>query len=154
MASKRWYVPHLLGWYNIIRITYQDVIVQDGDKKVQENVTMIGKMSKTEAENVQERAKMSKTEAENVQELTEEELALPLEPIEPKSAKEKSQRRRQAIVGLISDNPSVSLEEMSEKLDVNIKTIWRDITTLKLYGVIERIGGDFGGEWKILNKKK
>ena len=97
---------------------------------------------------------MSKTEAENVQELTEEELALPLEPIEPKSAKEKSQRRRQAIVGLISDNPSVSLEEMSEKLDVNIKTIWRDITTLKLYGVIERIGGDFGGEWKILKKKK
>ena len=111
-------------------------------------------MSLTEGKNVPETGKMSKTEAENVQELTEEELALPLEPIEPKSAKEKSQRRRQAIVGLISDNPSVSLEEMSEKLDVNIKTIWRDITTLKLYGIIERIGGDFGGKWKILKKKK
>lgn len=111
-------------------------------------------MSKTEGKNVQEAPKMSKTAVENVQELTEEELALPLEPIEPKSAKEKAQRRRQTIVGLILNNPSISLEEMSEKLDVNIKTIWRDITTLKLYGVIERIGGDYGGEWIVLKKRR
>lgn len=152
----------------LFSITYQDENVQDGDKNVQENVTDRGKMSltdgenvpdngqmsKTEGKNVQEAPKMSKTAVENVQELTEEELALPLEPIEPKSAKEKAQRRRQTIVGLILNNPSISLEEMSEKLDVNIKTIWRDITTLKLYGVIERIGGDYGGEWIVLKKRR
>lgn len=138
----------------IFSITYQDDNVQDSDKNVQENVTDNGKMSMTESENVQETEKMSKTKSKNVQELTAEELALPLEPIEPTSVKEKAQRRRQAIVGLISQDPTISLEELSEKLNVHLKTIWRDISTLKLYGVIERVGGDYGGEWKIVRNKQ
>ena len=32
--------------------------------------------------------------------------------------------------------------------------ILRDIDELKKDLVIERIGGDFGGEWKVLKKKK
>ena len=133
----------------IFSITYQDDNVQDSDKNVQET----GKMSMTESENVHETEKMSMTKSKNVQELTAEELALPLEPIELTSVKEKAQRRRQAIVGLILQDPSISLEELSEKLNVHLKTIWRDISTLKLYGVIERVGGDYGGEWKIVRKK-
>jgi DeoR/GlpR family transcriptional regulator of sugar metabolism len=43
---------------------------------------------------------------------------------------------------------------MSEKLDVNIKTIWRDMNELKSCGVIERVGHDFTGEWKVIKKKK
>ena len=140
LASKRWYVPHLLGWYNIIRITYQDVIVQDGDKKVQENVPMIGKMSPSSEENVPE--------------LTPEKLDLSLEPKEMKSVKDKKKRRRQAIVSLMNKDSHISMEAIAEKLDVHERTIKRDIKELRESGVIERIDGDFGGEWKILNKKK
>jgi ATP-dependent DNA helicase RecG len=105
---------------------------------------------------------MSKDKTENVQgdmpkdapELTDEELALPLEPFERQSAKDKKNRRRQSIIGMIAKDPHVSLKMMSEKLNVNIKTIWRDLNELKSYGVIERIGDEFTGEWKIIKKEK
>ena len=101
-------------------------------------------------ENVTEEEKMAK---DNVPVLTDDELALPLEPFERLSAKDKKNRRRQAIIGMIMKDSHVSLKMMSEKLDVNIKTIWRDLNELKLRGVIERIGDDFTGEWKVCKKK-
>ena len=113
-----------------------------------ENVQGENKMSKGGVENVQ--GKMSK---DNAPELTDDELALPLDPYECQSAKDKKNRRRQAIICMITKDSRVSLKSMAEKLDVNIKTIWRDLDELKSYGVIERIGDDFTGEWKICKKK-
>ena len=102
------------------------VNVQDGDKNVQENVP----------------------------ELTDEDLDLSLIPKESKRAIGKKNRRRQAVIGLIANDSHISLESMAEKLDVHLKTIWRDITELRAMGVIDRIGEDHGGEWKIIKKKK
>ena len=146
----------------IFSITYQDVIVQDGDKKVQENVTDNGKMSPTEAPNVPNKVKMSPTEAPNVPnkvkmsptdvpELTDEELSI--KPFEREIVISKRKRRQQAIVGMISIDSHVSVETMADKLDVDKKTIKRDLKVLKDNHVIERLGGTFGGEWKILKKK-
>ena len=131
----------------IFSITYQD-------ENVQENVTDNRKMSQTESENVPEIGKMSQTEFENVPELTSEELDLSLEPKEPKSVKEKKNRRRQAIVGLMHKDSHISMESIAEKLGVNERTIKRDIKELRESGVIERVGGDYGGEWKIVRNKK
>ena len=135
------------GQQFVFSITYQD-----------EHVTVDGEMSKG---NVQGKNKMSKAEAGNVQEgmskdvpeLTDDELALPLEPYERQLTKDKKNRRRQAIIRMITKDSHISLKMMSEKLDVNIKTIWRDLNELKSYGVIERIGDDFTGEWKVCKKK-
>ena len=124
----------------IFSITYQEVNVQDGDKNVPENVTKIEKMSQTE----------SKT----VPELTPEELDLSLESKELKSVKDKKKHRRQAIVSLMNKDSHISMEAIAEKLDVHERTIKRDIKVLRESGVIERIGGDFGGEWRIIKKKK
>lgn len=143
------------GQQFVFSITYQDENVTV-DEKMSSSVD--GKMSKG---NVQGWNKMSKDETENVQgemskdvpELTDDELALPLEPFERRSARDKKNRRRQAIIGMIAKDSHVSLKVMSEKLDVNSKTIWRDLNELKSNGVIERIGDDFTGEWKILKKK-
>ena len=151
----------------IFSITYQDDNVQDSDKNVQENVTDNEKMSQTntenvpetekkpqtESENVPEIGKMSQTESENVPELTSEELDLSLEPKELKSVKEKRNRRRQAIVSLMHKDSRISMESIAEKLGVNERTIKRDIKELRESGVIERVGGDYGGEWKIVRKK-
>ena len=133
------------GQQFVFSITYQDENVTEINEMSKENVQEKNKMSK---ENVQEKNKMSK----DVPELTDDELALPLEPYERLSVKNKKNRRRQAIIGMIAKDSHVSLKTMSEKLDVNIKTIWRDLNELKLYGVIERTGDDFTGEWKICQK--
>ena len=148
----------------IFSITYQDDNVQDGDKKIQENVTETGKMSPSSDKNVTKNGKMSPSSSENVTiceetpqtnvpELTDEELALPLEPFERKNVKDKKKRRKQAIVSLMNKDSHISVEAISEKLDVHKRTILRDIEDLKKNLVIERIGGNYG-EWKVLKKKK
>ena len=64
----------------------------------------------------------------------------------------KKNKRQQEIIGLIKKIPDITVEYLSEKLDVNEKTIRRDISELKENGVLERIGGSrFGGEWAIIN---
>ena len=147
----------------IFSITYQDVNVQDGVKNVQENVTDNGKMSLTEGKNVPNIGQMSPTESENVPnkvkmsptdvpELTDEELSI--KPFEREIVISKRKRRQQAIVGMISIDSHVSVETMADKLDVDKKTIKRDLKVLKDNHVIERLGGTFGGEWKIIKKKK
>lgn len=167
------YAPLYYPNYNIVinsgsqfifSITYQDDNVQDGDKKIQENVTETGKMSPSSDKNVTKNGKMSPSSSENVTiceetpqtnvpELTDEELALPLEPFERKNVKDKKKRRKQAIVSLMNKDSHISVEAISEKLDVHKRTILRDIEDLKKNLVIERIGGNYG-EWKVLKKKK
>ena len=147
------------GQQFVFSITYQDENVTVDEKMSKEDIQGENKMSKG---NVQGGNEMSKDKTENVQgdmpkdapELTDEELALPLEPFERQSAKDKKNRRRQSIIGMIAKDPHVSLKMMSEKLNVNIKTIWRDLNELKSYGVIERIGDEFTGEWKIIKKEE
>ena len=139
----------------LFSITYQD-------ENVYGNVTETGKMSPTEGKNVPNEGQMSPTEPDNVpnkdkmsptsiHELTDEELSL--KPFERELVISKRKRRQQAIVGMISIDSHVSVETMAEKLDVDKKTIKRDLKELKENLVIERIGGTFGGEWKVLNKK-
>ena len=121
------------GQQFLFSITYADVPTDGQMSKGGENVH--GQMSK-----------------ENVQELSEEELSL--KPFESKRSKDKKKRRIQAIMSMINKDSHVSLDAMANQLDVSTKTVWRDITELKEQGVLERIGGDFGGEWKVLKKKK
>ena len=140
----------------IFSITYQDVNVQNGEKmspSSEENVTKIGKMSPSSEENVTKIGKMSPSSEDNVPELTPEELDLSLEPKVMKSAKDKKKRRRQAIVSLMDKDSHISVESISEILDVHKRTILRDIEDLKKNLVIERVGGNYG-EWKVLKKKK
>jgi ATP-dependent DNA helicase RecG len=136
------------GQQFVFSITYQDENVTVDEKMSKGDVQGENKMSKDEEENVQGR--MSK---DNTPELTDDELALPLEPFERQSVKDKKNRRRQAIIGMIMKDSHISLKVMSETLDVNSKTIWRDLNELKSCGVIERIGDDFTGEWKVRKKK-
>ena len=56
------------------------------------------------------------------------------------------------IVKLISENPKMSMNEMRKQLDVTERTIARYISDLKECGVVERIGADSGGSWKVLLK--
>jgi ATP-dependent DNA helicase RecG len=61
----------------------------------------------------------------------------------------KKNKRQQAIVGLISKTPSITIDDLADILGVNEKTIRRDISELKSNGILERLGGDFGGKWIV-----
>ena len=143
------------GQQFVFSITYQDENVTVNEKmspSLSENVTISGKMSPSLSENVTVSEKMSPSSDNNVPELTDEELALPLEPFERLSVKEKKNRRKQAIVGMMNRDSHISIETIAEKLDVHKRTILRDVEELKKNHVIERIGGNYG-EWKICRKK-
>jgi len=64
------------------------------------------------------------------------------------------ENRLDSIVKLIKKNKEISMLEISKLLNVNQKTIKRDIQILKTEGIIERIGPDKGGYWKILKLRK
>ena len=65
------------------------------------------------------------------------------------NSKNVPEKRFDLIIKLIKKNKEISMLEISKLLNVNQKTIKRDIQILKVKGVIERIGPDKGGYWKI-----
>ena len=98
-------------------------------------VTLELQMKKTENENV----------IENVIEISEKQL----QEIIPEYSKKKIAKAFE-ILKMIINNPQVSIDEMRIALDVTDRTIARYISELKENKVIERIGPDNGGFWKIL----
>ena len=62
----------------------------------------------------------------------------------------KKQKRQQGIIGLIRQNPGITIEEMAERLAVNERTVKRDIEELR--NVIAHIGPTKGGTWVIIKK--
>ena len=54
-----------------------------------------------------------------------------------------------SIIGLMLDSPTITQETLARLLDVNIRTIQRNIKTLIDIGLIERIGATKKGEWIV-----
>lgn len=62
-------------------------------------------------------------------------------------------KSRVKIVELISNNPNMTTEEMAKKLKLTRKGIEKQIKILKEEQIIERVGADKGGYWKIKEKQ-
>ena len=60
------------------------------------------------------------------------------------------ENRLDSIISIIENNAEISMIELSKILNVNHKTVKRDIQALKTKGLIERIGPDKGGHWKVI----
>lgn len=82
---------------------------------------------------------------ENVIEISEKQI----QELIPKYSKKKVAKAYQ-ILKMISENPQISIDEMRIALGVTDRTIARYISELKSYKVINRVGPDNGGSWKIL----
>ena len=54
-----------------------------------------------------------------------------------------------SIIGLMLDSPTITQETLARLLDVNIRTIQRNIKTLIDVGLIERTGSTKKGEWIV-----
>lgn len=56
------------------------------------------------------------------------------------------------IIKSIKENPKLSAVKIAEKLNVNSRTVERNIKQLKEFNILERIGHDYGGYWKVNDK--
>ena len=59
-------------------------------------------------------------------------------------------KRIDLIIKELKINPHVSYEELSRLIKKSRKTVYRDIEKMKKQGLIERVGADKKGWWKIL----
>ena len=66
-----------------------------------------------------------------------------------KVVRKSGQKRWSEVLELIKENPKITRGELSDKLGINPSAIQRHIQRFKTEGIIERIGGDKGGYWKI-----
>ncbi|MEW5948842.1 MAG: ATP-binding protein [Thermodesulfobacteriota bacterium] len=62
-------------------------------------------------------------------------------------------KTREKILRLILEDPSISTEEMSERIGITKKGIEWQIMRLKRDGILQRIGPAKGGYWKIIGEK-
>jgi ATP-dependent DNA helicase RecG len=121
---------------------------EDMSQEMEENVPKNGDMSQETQKNVIRNGDMSQETQKNVirNEISEEELIVDLTELS-KNNLQKRHIRQQGIFNLIKQNPYITIDKMAEYLNVNARTIHRDMEELK--NLIEHIGPTKGGYWKI-----
>ncbi|WP_410522724.1 HTH domain-containing protein [Pedobacter sp. BS3] len=50
---------------------------------------------------------------------------------------------------LIKNNARITIKELAEQLNISTRAVEKNIAKLKTIGILERIGSDKGGHWKI-----
>ena len=55
-------------------------------------------------------------------------------------------------MSLLRENPSLTLAELAFQLNVNEKTIRRDLTLLRQQGLVLREGSDKKGLWRVVTE--
>ena len=69
--------------------------------------------------------------------------------VRKKWSEKSGQKKWSEVLESIKENPKITRSELSETLRINPSAIQRHIQKLKKEGIMERIGGDKGGYWKI-----
>lgn len=69
---------------------------------------------------------------------------------EPTERREEIDARYLQIIDIMRSEPTVTLQEVAEKLKKSLRTIKNDVSFLKENGVIDREGGKRNGSWKVL----
>jgi predicted HTH transcriptional regulator len=101
-----------------------------------ENVTNKAENVTNKAKNVTNKAKNVTDKAENV--------------TEDNDPNRKVARRRDEILRFMKESPKITIKEISENLNVNKRTILRDVDLLINKGLLKREGSNFGGSWIVL----
>jgi len=74
--------------------------------------------------------------------------------VESKVENEESKvKSRVEIIELIKENPKITAKEMSEKLELSLKTIEKHLKTLRDTSKIKHIGAKKSGEWIVESKE-
>lgn len=66
--------------------------------------------------------------------------------------KQQSDTINDTVIFLLQQNPKLTGAQLSEQLSVSLSTIRRALRELKAQGIIERIGSNKAGRWRILGR--
>ena len=58
-------------------------------------------------------------------------------------------KSREKMLQQIRQNPSITMKELSEILQLSPKTIEKQLSLLKADGILTRLGPDRGGQWQV-----
>ena len=61
--------------------------------------------------------------------------------------------RQKEILKEMTQNISISSNQLAALFNVSDRTIRRDIENMKSKGIIDRVGADNGGSWVVIRKK-
>lgn len=70
-----------------------------------------------------------------------------------KTAQRKIGKTAQSIIDILVSNPNATRAQLCETLGKADGTIKEHLAKLQARRIIERVGGDFGGHWKVLIRK-
>jgi len=65
---------------------------------------------------------------------------------------EKVTENQRKIINIMFENPNITVMELKEIICISRKSILENISKLKNKNILERIGPDKGGYWKIIKK--
>lgn len=71
----------------------------------------------------------------------------------PKGSPKSSPKTEDQIIELMRSNPSISTEEIGNRIGITKRAVLKQVEKLKLKGKVERIGPAKGGYWKIVGEK-
>ena len=54
------------------------------------------------------------------------------------------------VLNIIRANPSISRNELANKLDINVSAIRKHIDALRKKKLLKRVGPDKGGHWEVV----
>ena len=71
---------------------------------------------------------------------------------EYKKVTEKVTEKEKLVIGLIEKNKDVTIQEIAKNIKISRKSVNAYIKQLKEKGLLQRVGPDKGGHWKIIGK--
>ncbi len=72
------------------------------------------------------------------------------ENLNQNGSQKSSQKSSQKILSMMSDNATVSTQEIADALGISRRAVTKQITKLREQGLIRRIGPDKGGHWEVI----
>ena len=66
-----------------------------------------------------------------------------------KTGEKTREKTREKILALVASNPAITIKELAKRLEITSKGVEWQIRTMKRMGMLERIGPDKGGYWKV-----
>ena len=70
----------------------------------------------------------------------------------PNNEEKTTEKTTEKILSIIRTNPQVTYKELAKALDLTEDGIYSSVKSLRLRGVLRRIGGRKEGHWKIITK--
>lgn len=68
-----------------------------------------------------------------------------------KSSEKGSEKSSEKILKLVSNNNQMTIAELAQAVGISTRAVEKQISKLKSSKQLERVGGDKGGYWKVLN---